>query len=477
MVRRLIAQLIVLVSLGTASSPPEVSLPKSRLVAVLGASGLLAPLTVNPPGVLPAQRPIAGPENPGPAPMRQLLVRGVGVAPVKTGLSFALTITNGGRGILAGPWALRAPRQSAPLKLSLEEATLEAGTLEAVARIKNETGVFAGGLRLDFLEVTEAPPDPRPVPSNGSAEATSRAIALDSPLFFGDLQPGADAAVRFRLGPIDLALGSPYAVVRGIVTGVIAVESVAVPESSDPMAIDSDWEGVVYVGDGAGQAVFRVVTTPRSVRKFDAGCPVTGIAVRKKSGEVFASCRGVSTLLRLSPGGRMSKTEPIGRALGPIRFGGKGFLYGAPASIVRLEGLSIAEEIGRAAERPLQVSGFDVGPDGTIWAISSETERRLLRIRSARDIVSLAGAGEGLGAIASPLTCRVGPDGNVYVLEGPDGGRPPRVSVFDRAGGLERVWDLPAAHPADLAFAGEDRLEIIWKREDSGSAVTVFRKL
>jgi hypothetical protein len=407
--------------------------------------------------------------------LRQLLARGVGPAPVESGLSFALTITKGGRSITVGPWALHVPRASKPLKLSLEEPTLNSGALEAVARIKNETGVFVGGLRLDFLEMTEGASDPKQAPSYASREAKSRAIALVSPLFFGDLQPGADAAASFRLEPVDLAPGSPYAVVRGIVTGAVAAGGIEVPDSSDPVAIDSDGGGLVYVGDGAGQAIFRLGPDPKSVRKFDAGCPVTGIAVRKKSGDVYASCRDVSALLRLSPGGGMSKMEPIGRALGPIRFGGKGFLYGAPASIVRLDGLSVAEEIASVAERPLHAAGFDVGPEGTIWAITSEPERRLLRIRSARDIVSLAGPGEGLGAIATARTCRVGPDGNIYVLEGPAEARPPRVSVFDRAGSLVRVWDLPAGQPADLAFASDGRLEILWKRENAGSAVTVFR--
>ena len=142
---------------------------------------------------------------------------------------------------------------------------------------------------------------------------------------------------------------------------------------------------------------------------------------------------------------------------------------------MRLDGLSISEEIATVAERPLRAAGFDVGPEGTIWAITAEPERRLLRIRSARDIVPLAGPGEGLGAIATPRTCRVGPDGNVYVLEGPADARPPRVSVFSPTGSLARVWDLPMGQPADLAFAGDGRLEIVWKRGNAGSAVTAFQ--
>ena len=478
LVSRLEAGDTLLAAMSKADLPTSTSVPllslgglSAALVAVNLTFGVVSGFT----SALTGQNPTAEPPASGPAPMRQLLARGVGPAPVETGLSFALTITNGGRSILAGPWALRIPQVSTPLRLSLEEARLNSGSLEAVARIKNETGAFLGGLRLDFLEIAEGTLDSKHAPSYVSSEAKSRAIALASPLFFGDLQPGADAAASFRLEPVALAPGSPYAVVRGVITGAVAAAGIEVPDSSDPVAIDSDGEGRIYVGDGAGQAIFRIGPDPKSVRRFDAGCPVTGIAVRRKSGELYASCRDVPVLLRLSPGGRMSKTEPIGRALGPIRFGGKGFLYGAPASIVRLDGLSIAEEIASTAQRPFHAAGFDVSTEGAIWAITSEPERRLLRIRSARDIVSLAGPGEGLGAIATARTCRVGPDGNVYVLEGPADARPPRVSVFDQAGGLARVWDLPMGQPADLAFARDGRLEIVWKRENAGSAVTVFR--
>lgn len=154
---------------------------------------------------------------------------------------------------------------------------------------------------------------------------------------------------------------------------------------------------------------------------------------------------------------------------------GEGDLYGAPGTIVRLDGLSIAEEIGKTPQGPLRVSGFDVGADGTIWAVTPESEGKLLRIRSAKDIVSLSGTGEGLGALQKPIACRVGPDGFVYVLEGRADPRLPRVSVFDRSGDLVRVWALPAGRPVDLDFSPDGRLEILWKRENTGSAVSAFR--
>jgi hypothetical protein len=444
----------------------------STFAAVLGASVLLAFLGVDRASGRIAQNTTATPLLPG--RMRELLARGVGPSPVQTGLSFALTIVGGGRSFVAGPWSLRLPQASRPLKLFIEEARLESGFFEAVARLRNETGAFVGGLRLDLLEITEGVPD-----SGNRArvtrEAKSRPIALASPLFFGDLQPGNDTAVSFRLEPIDLTPGSPYAVIRGVVTGAVQVGTVDVAESQDPVAVDSDAMGRVFVGDGAGHAIFRLGPDPRSIRRLDAGCPVTGIAVRKKSGEVYASCRDVPVLLRLTTGEKIGRTEPIGRALGPIRFGGKGFLYGAPGSILRLEGLTVAEEIASAGGGPLRAEGFDAGPDGTIWAVTSEPERRLLRIRSARDVVTMAGPGEGLGGLANPRTCRVGPDGNVYVLEAVASDRPPRIDVFDGSGNFVRAWELPKGGPADMTFASEGRLEIVWKRQKGGSAVTVFR--
>src|SRR2546430_12677910 len=96
-----------------------------------------------------AQTPSATPALTRPATMRELLARGVATAPVDKGLGFALTIARGGSGILAGPWMLRIPGAPKPLQLIFEGAKLESGSLEAVARIRNVSGAFAGGLRLD----------------------------------------------------------------------------------------------------------------------------------------------------------------------------------------------------------------------------------------------------------------------------------------------------------------------------------------
>jgi sugar lactone lactonase YvrE len=412
--------------------------------------------------------------------MRELLARGVAAAPVDKGLGFALTITGGGSGILAGPWMLRIPGAPKPLQLLFEGAKLESGTLEAVARIRNVSGAFAGGLRLDLLEIAEGAPGPEGAPARVTGPGKSRPLGLDSPLYFGDLAAGADAAVPFRVGPLGLTPGSPFAVVRGIVTGAVAAGTVEIPDSSVPVALDSDGEGRVYVGDSGGQAIFRLGPEASSQRKIPAGCVVTGVAVRKKSGELYASCSDTTSLLRLPLNGKLTRTEEIGRALGPIRFGGKGFLYGSSGSpsqaLVRLEGLSIKEEIASAAGQPLHAAGFDVDPDGTIWTVTSAPEGKLLRIRSARDIFAAAGPGNGLGGIASPRTCRVAPDGGIYVLESASTERPARVDVFDRSGNLLRGWSLPAGDPIDLAFGTEGRLLVLAKRESGrGAAVTVFR--
>jgi hypothetical protein len=424
-----------------------------------------------------AQTPSAMPAPTGPARLRELLARGVAAAPVDKGLGFALTITRGGGSILAGPWMLRIPGAPKRLQLSFEGVKLESGSLEAVARIRNVSGAFAGGLRLDLLEISEGAPVPEGGPTRVTGPGKSRPLALDSPLYFGDLAAGADAAIPLRVGPLGLTPGSPFAVVRGVVTGAVGAGTVEIPDASVPVAIDSDGEGRVYVGDAGGQAIFRLGPEAASQRKIPAGCVVTGVAVRKKSGELYASCSDTTSLLRLPLNGKLTRTEEIGQALGPIRFGGKGFLYGLPSqALVRLEGLSIKEEIASAAGQPLHAAGFDVDPDGTIWAVTAAPEGKLLRIRSARDIFAAAGPGNGLGAIASPRTCRVGPDGGIYVLQTATAERPARVDVFDRSGNLLRGWSLPAGDPVDLAFGTEGRLLVLSKRESGrGAAVTIFR--
>ncbi len=417
----------------------------------------------------------AGPASSGPSPLRQLLARGVAAAPVESGLSFALTITGGGNSILAGPWALRIPGAAKPLRLSLERPRLEAGYFEATARLRNDSGVFVGGLRLDLLEISESAPASEGAPVRVAAQGKTRPLTLDSPLYFGDLDPTADAAVPFRVGPLGLTPGSAIAVVRGVVTGAAAGGTVEIPEASGAIAIDSDGKGRVYVGDAAGQAIFRLGPEAARQVKIPAGCAVAGVAVRRKTGELYASCREASTLLRLPIGGKLTRTEDVGRALGPIRFGGKGFLYGSPSqALVRLEGLSIREEIFTAAGQPLHAAGFDVDADGTIWAVTSPPESKLLRIRSARDVFVAAGPGDGLGAIAGARTCRVGPDGNVYVLEAAAGKEAARIDVFDRSGSFLRGWPLSSGEPVDLAFGSQDRLLVLGKHERSGT-VTIYR--
>jgi hypothetical protein len=412
----------------------------------------------------------------GPAPLRDILAHGVAPAPVESGLSFALSINGGGASIRTGPWMLRIPGAPKPLQLDFERPRLEAGFLDALARIRNVSGAFAGGLRLDMLEISEGAPAAEGPGSRAESVGNPRPLALDSPLYFGDLAPGADAAVPVHLGPLNLTPGSPFAVLRGIVTGAAAFGTVEGPDVSDPVALDADGQGVVYVGDGAGRAVFLLGPQASAQKKIPAGCSVTGVAVRRKTRDLFASCRDVTVLLRLAPSGKLMRTDDVGRSLGALRFGGTESLYGSPAdTVVRLDGLSIKEEVSRIDGKPFHAAGFDVDNSGTIWAVTAGPEGKLLRIRSQRDVFVAAGAGEGLGAVADPRTCRVGPDGSVYVLQPADRQRPARIDAFDRSGNFLRGWSLPSGTPVDLAFGSEDRLLVLWKHENGRAAVSVYR--
>ena len=352
---------------------------------------------------------------------------------------------------------LKIPGAPKPLQLDFERPRLEAGFLDAVARIHNVSGAFAGGLRLDMLEISEGAPAAEGPGSRGESVANPRPLFLDSPLYFGDLAPGADAAVPVHLGPLNLTPGSPFAVLRGIVTGAAAFGTVEAPEVSDPVALDADGKGVVYVGDGAGQSIFLLGPQASAQRKIAAGCFVTGVAVRRKTGDLLASCREVTALLRLAPTGKLTRTDDLGRSLGALRFGANGPLYGCPQdAVVRLEGLSIKEEISRIAGKPFHAAGFDVDSSGTIWAATAAPEGKLLRVRSERDVFAAAGPGEGLGAVADPRTCRVGPNGAILVLQPADRQRPARIDVFDSSGNFLRGWSLPAGTPVDLAFGTDE---------------------
>ena len=411
-----------------------------------------------------------------PAPLKQLLSRGVTAGSVESGLSFAASLTGGAEGIRAGPFMLRIPGAPKPLELVLERPRIEADFLDAVARIHNVSGAFAGGLRLDMLEISEGAPAPDGPGTRGQSVGKPRPLRMDSPLYFGDLPPGADAAVPLHVGPLNLTPGSPFAILRGIVSGAAAFGTVEIPDVSDAVALDADGQGVVYVGDGAGQAIFLLGPQASAQRRIAAGCFLTGIAVRRKTGEAYGTCRDVTALLKLTAAGKLTKTEDVGRSLGPLRFGATGSFYGLPAdSVVRLEGLSIKEEASRISGTPFHAIGFDVDSNGAIWVVTVPPEGRLLRIRSKEDVAVAAAPGDGLGALGNPRTCRASPDGEVYVLQSADRQRPPRIDAFDRSGDFLRRWVLPAGTPVDLAFGTQDRLLVLWKHENGRAAVSVYR--
>jgi len=71
----------------------------------------------------PGQRELAFTD---PAPLKQLLSRGVTAGSVESGLSFAASLTGGADGIRAGPFMLRIPGAPKPLELVLERPRIEA---------------------------------------------------------------------------------------------------------------------------------------------------------------------------------------------------------------------------------------------------------------------------------------------------------------------------------------------------------------
>ena len=77
---------------------------------------------------------------------------------------------------VASPWMLRIPGAPKPLQLLFEGAKLEAGSLEAVGRIRNVSGAFAGGLRLDLLEISEGAPVPEGGPTRVVGPGKSRPL-------------------------------------------------------------------------------------------------------------------------------------------------------------------------------------------------------------------------------------------------------------------------------------------------------------
>jgi hypothetical protein len=432
-------------------------------------------------------------------PLAQFLPAGKSAGLVTSGLPFSIVLTDGGKSIGSGPYELKIPGVDKPLKLTLNGLKFEGGRVTAQAKVENGTGAAVEGVRLDITGATETY---KAKDDQGKEVLKTRPqkVAMASPLFFGDIADGADnGALGLEAGAIAFAPETVQVAVSGLVSGLRYLSSIRFGEASTGGQIDVDSQGRIYLADTVGNRVARIDKDGKNLvtaAKLPDQCK--GMAVNRKTGDIAANCANFPKIFIFTADG--DAKAGIGEAQGldgypdHQRYDPNGNLWsnvGGPIWKFGPDGKPVLK-IAKAGDYDVSgSSGFDVGADGTVYVL---TDKTLFGItpdgRSAKRIATSLGA--KLGQLVNPSSCRVDAQGNIYVTETEAGdAEASRVSVFDRAGNLVRVFGRGAKTPApnfpdeyhqaqvfnpgDVAFGPDGLVYVSHSIKGEGSHVMVFR--
>jgi hypothetical protein len=402
-------------------------------------------------------------------------------APPANGLAFALALKGSGEVLASGPFLLRIPGGTGPLRLELARLTVNGARLSGEARLRNESGLLLSGLELDLRSATA---------TNGAVPGRSAAspvpLSLREPLALGELLPGeATPFVPFEVAPLPLGEEVALTTLLGAVSGLAVESPFAVDGALDPVALDSDRSGRLYVATGGVGRVLRLNPSPTSSPAEAArpSAPPTGLAVRKKDGALLVATGGSAIEVHRAGRSRPA-TLDAGRAVSSLRVDAKNVLRAVSGN-----GVLEFDEAKPGAPQALGPDGsavlsFDAAPDGRLWAIVEDGAARRLVTSAPRGTTPLvAGRGAGADALDAPVVVRLGADGALWVAaeaRSPEGAVVTRfrddgtpLGTFPRlALALLLGKDEDAAVPAvvDLAPGTEGRL---WVLFESGTLVAL----
>ena len=381
-------------------------------------------------------------------PMSSLMPEGKAAASVSGGLSFAVTLSDGGKTISSGAFDLKVRGTDGTIHVSLDSLALSGGVLSGKASVSDVGRTPLEGLRVDLAGVVESY-KAKDAQGKEIVLARGQAASIPSPLHFGDLKPGEDA------GPLSLAVSgirflpeTTAVTVRCVVTGLAYTGMVEAKGVRYGGEIATDAKGRIYLGDTVANGVQRMNADGSEVTlaaKLPDQCQ--HVAVDLKSGEIAAICGNHGKVFRFTPGGedKDALDESVGFEGygGTIRYDAKGSLWTLLDGVSRFGSDRKSNlRIPKAGDYDLDSSTrFDVGADGTVFALTSGS---ILRVspdgKTAKRIVS--GPGVKPGQIENASTVRLTPQGTFLVLEG-QGDEPKfalRISEFDREGRLVRVF-------------------------------------
>lgn len=393
-------------------------------------------------------------------------------APPARGLAFAIALKGTGETLAAGPFLLKVPGGSGPLRLEVSGLVVEGARVRGEARLRNGSGLLLAGLELQFLSAT-----PTRREDIGRATAAPVPVGLRAPIPFGDLLPGESTpGTPFELSPVPLGEEVALATILGAVSGLAVEAPAAVAGATRPVALDADRSGRLYVASAGVGRVLRF-TLPSASSPAEAARPASppaGIALRRRNGDLFVSTGG--PLLEVHrPGRERPSTLDAGRNVKALRIDGKNVLWAAGGNAVLAFDEARPGPARALGGEGAEVVSFDVDPRGTVHAVLREGDaRRVVVAGAAGPAPFRSGKGSGADALDAPTACRFDGEGSLWVSALP---RDPEGTVLARfqadgtpLGALSRLalallfgQDEESGVPAvvDLAPGPERRLHVL----------------
>lgn len=403
------------------------------------------------------------------------------------GLAFAVTLKGNGELLASGPFLLRVPGAKGTLRLELSRLAVEGARLRGEARLRNDTGVLLAGLALDFESALTSPAG-----ATEARTATPVAVSLEEPLVFGELLAGETTPrLPFEVAPVPLGGDVSLTTLLGAVSGLAVEPPIAVAGAVQPVALDSDRYGRLYLATGGVGRILRLsaanaasAASPAETARPSA--PPTGVALRRRNGDLFVST-GDRIIQVHRPGRPRPTTLDAGRPVKTLRIDGKHVLRAASGNVVLAFDEATPAPARALGPEGAEVVSFDADARGVVHAVVAEGVAHRVTVSGESGPAPFpTRKGAGSDALDAPSACRFDGEGTLWVSavsgspEGtvlarflPEG--TPLVALSRLALGLLLGREEGAAVPAIIDLApGTDRGLYVLLEDGSVFAVRPF---
>lgn len=330
------------------------------------------------------------------------------------GLAFAVTLRGTGAPLASGPYLLKVPGGTGPLRLELSRLAVDGARLRGEARLVNGSGLLLAGLALDFASASAVPK------GDVAASPSPAPLALREPLAFGELLPGESTGpLPFEASPVPTGEEVTIVTLLGAVSGLAVEPPVAVEGTTRPAALDADRSGRLYVASGDRVLRLAGASGARPGEAARLAATATGLALRRRNGDLLVSTGGSAIEVHRAGRSRPA-TLDAGRPVTVLRFDGKGRLHAASGNAVLAFDEAApgpAREFGPPGS---EVLSFDVDARGAVHAVVGEGASRRVVVASGRQLSTFAARpGPGRDTLDSASACRFDGEGTLWVAARP----------------------------------------------------------